>query len=194
MQIIMLGKIRSGKTTVSGIIKDYVEEILNIELKSKPLAAPIYAEAKSMYAKHGLTWRKNRRLLEGIGEALNDDYPKGDKIVELYKENYSSSDDIFVEDCRRQTQADFFKSNGAIFVRVLAEEETRKSRCKKGEWATGHVTDTELDGFPADFVINNNGVCLAELRTQVYLKVIKELEEKYGTRTEETEGDSIRLR
>ena len=45
--------------------------------------------------------------MEGIGEALNDDYPNGDKIVELYAQDFdSTAGDYIIEDCRRLTQTD----------------------------------------------------------------------------------------
>jgi len=166
-----------------------VRELLSIELQNKGLATPIYAIAKKVYEENGLVWRKNRRLLEGIGEALNEDYPGGDKIVELYKQDFSPDENIFVEDCRRQTQADFFKEQGSIFVRVTAVEAVRKSRCKPGEWAEGHVSDTELDDFPADFTITNNGKSLDDLKQDVYNKVVVHLVTNYGKRNE---TDSIR--
>jgi len=179
----MLGKLRSGKTTVSGFVQEFVKEKYGIELISKPLATPIYEEAKAIYAKHGLIWRKNRRLLEGIGEALNEDYPGGDKIVELYDASFNSKEHIFVEDCRRKTQADYFRSIGAILIRVWADPKVRKLRCKPGEWAEGHVTDTELDDYPVNLEIYNNRDGLQALRDQVYEKAGNLLEimlENYG--------------
>lgn len=176
LRIIMLGKLRSGKSTVGGMICSTLKEMKGIELNSKPLAKPIYEEAKSFYERHGLTWRKNRRLLEGIGEALNDDYPNGDKIIELYAKDFDANENIYVEDCRRLTQAKFFQYlntpeacavGRTLFVRVNATDEVRKSRCKPGEWAEGHVTDTELDSWPADFEINNNGEDLDKLKQTI---------------------------
>jgi len=172
MQLILLGKLRSGKSTVTLMLKELFESEYGILLNQKPLASPIYEEAKALYERHGLVWRKNRRLLEGIGEALNEDYPKGDKIILLYDETFDPDEHIVVEDCRRTTQATYFKDKGAVFVRVIADREVRKSRCKEGEWAEGHSTDTELDDFPANFTINNNGNDLGQLRDIIYNEVV----------------------
>lgn len=149
------------------MVIEEVKEQLGIDLVRKPLAAPIYAEAKDFYARHGLNWRKNRRLMEGIGEALNEDYPDGDKIVEIYEANFDESENIIVEDCRRLTQTSFFEKHEGIFIRVNASDEVRKSRCAPGEWAEGHVTDTELDDYPTKFVVDNNGENLEVLRGKV---------------------------
>lgn len=178
LRIIMLGKLRSGKTTVGKLICETLKEVKDISLQSRPLAKPIYEEAQDFYARHGLTWRKNRRLLEGIGEALNDDYPGGDKIIELYAKDFNVNENIYVEDCRRLTQARFFAdlnlqaenagiSSRSIFIRVTATDAVRKARCKPGEWAEGHVTDVELDNWPADIEIENNGDDLVELKQKI---------------------------
>jgi dephospho-CoA kinase len=168
----MLGKLRSGKSTVTQLIKELVKEVHGIDLVSRPLATPIYEEAKSFYDRHGLVWRKNRKLLEAIGEALNDDYPKGDKIVELYKQSMNEEEHIIVEDCRRITQANFLKQwKDTILIRVSASKEVRKARCKPGEWSEGAITDTELDDYPVDCEVINDGEDLIELKKKVELLV-----------------------
>jgi hypothetical protein len=187
LRIIMLGKLRSGKTTVGKMICDTFAE-KGIILNPRPLATPIYEEAKSFYERHGLNWRKNRRLLEGIGEALNDDYPFGDKIIGLYRKDFKVLENIYVEDCRRLTQAKFFAEfnntyfnfdtilhtmdlrstpGRSIFIRVSADEEIRKSRCKPGEWAEGHISDFELDFYPEDYILHNHSDNIEELQMKV---------------------------
>jgi len=182
MKIVLLGKLRSGKTTVSNFIKEFIEDKTGVELVLRPLAGPIYDEAKDFYARHGLVWRKNRSLLEGIGGALNDDYPGGDKIVELYDKAFDPDQDIIVEDCRRIAQADYFRNKGAYLIKIVASATVRKLRCKPGEWSEGHITDTELDNYHVDFEVINNGDDLKALKSLIYETVIlplinKELEE-----------------
>jgi len=180
MKVVMLGKLRSGKSTVTNFIKEIMSKEFNVNLVSKPLATPIYAEAKDFYARHNLTWRKNRKLLEGIGEALNDDYPNGDKVVELYDEGFNPNEDIVVEDCRRITQANYLKQRGAVLIRINADKDIRKGRCKRGEWSEGHVTDEELTTYPVDFELDNNGDDLQALRAKVYELCLQV--NKYGER------------
>lgn len=168
MKVIMLGRLRSGKSTVTALVREAVQDMHGVTLNVKPLATPIYAEAQDFYKRNGLTWRKNRKLMEGIGEALNNDYPNGDKIIELYRENFDANENIIVEDCRRITQADFFtKEHRSILIRVSASDTVRKARCKPGEWSEGHITDIELDDYPVDFTIENNGDSLQELTDKV---------------------------
>lgn len=166
MIIVMLGKLRSGKSTATNIV---IEELskLDVNLIRKPLAAPIYKEAEEFYARHGLTWRKNRKLMEGIGEALNDDYPNGDKIIELYSELFDPNKDSIIEDCRRLTQTTFFEKHNAIFIRIHTDTEVRKARCKPGEWSEGHITDTELDNYPVHAQVENNGEDMEEFRAKI---------------------------
>jgi len=170
LRIIMLGKLRSGKTTVGKLICESLKQEKDIVLNPKPLAKPIYQELHDFYARHGLTLRKNRKFMEGVGEALNDDYPNGDKIIELYAPDFNTEENIYVEDCRRLTQANFFANQTTgttLFVRVNATDEIRKARCLPGEWSEGHVTDTELDNYPADFEIDNNGNDLDALKQTI---------------------------
>jgi len=98
----------------------------------------------------GLIWRKIV-ITWSIGEALNEDYPNGDKYIELYDASFDVNEHIIVEDCRRLTQANYFRSKGAVLVRVNADTEIRRARCKPGEWSEGHITDTELDNYSVDF-------------------------------------------
>lgn len=175
MIVVMLGKLRSGKSTATNIV---IEEMTKrgINLTRKPLASPIYKEAQEFYARHGLTWRKNRKLMEGIGEALNEDYPNGDKIIELYEESFDKYQDIIVEDCRRLTQTAFFeKQDDVLFIKIKCDDEIRKLRCLPGEWSEGHVTDTELDNYNAFATIMNEGDNVEELRDSIQLVLEKYL-------------------
>lgn len=186
LRIVMLGKLRSGKTTVGQLICDILKEQRGITLTPRPLAKPIYEEAISFYERHGLKWRKNRKLMEGIGEALNDDYPNGDKIIELYHKDFNPRENIYVEDCRRLTQANYFADlndsykcdsviGKTLFIRVITDDSIRKARCKPGEWSENHVTDVELEDWPADFKLVNNGNDLEELKQQV-IELVKQIQ------------------
>lgn len=160
VRIALSGKLRSGKTTAREIFQKVAKEEYNIDLLNLPLATPIYSEAYSFYERHGLVWTtKDRKLLEGIGEALNDKYPHGDKIVELYKEELDrrDSESVIADDMRRTTQADFLKGQGFILVRLECPDNIRKKRCLPGEWSEGAITDVELDGYQGfDHVIKND--------------------------------------
>ena len=157
MKIALLGRLRSGKTTAMNFMINFAQNEFNIKLVPKPLAEPIYKEAKAFYERHGLVWRKNRRLMEGMGQALNEDYPNGDKIVELFDKDFNPDDNLIVEDCRRITQADYLKDRGFQLIRISASEEIRKQRCKPGEFSSGHITDIELDDYSTHYNAINEG-------------------------------------
>ncbi len=157
MIIVLLGRLRSGKSTAADFFISETKKQLGLDLTKKPLAAPIYEAARQYYDHFGLVWRKNRSLLEGMGEALTTDYPQGDLLLELYKKDFNPSEHIIIDDCRRRTQADFFMMNGAFFVRIECPDDVRRSRCKVGEWSEGHVTDTELDNYYSHEYLDNSG-------------------------------------
>ena len=141
------GRLRSGKDTVAKMFIALFQSH-GIEMSRAGLAEPIYEEAKSFYVKNGLVWRKNRRLLEGIGGAFNDDYPKGDKLLEIFNNTYAnSSANIVVPDVRRMKQADWFIKKGFPVIRVVSDKKIRKDRCKPGEFQEGHSSDFEMDKY-----------------------------------------------
>jgi len=177
MKIALLGRLRSGKTTAMNMMIDIAKNDYNIDLAPMPLAKPIYDEAISFYERNGLLWRKNRRLLEGLGEAFNSDYPHGDKLVEIFDINFHEYMAVIVEDTRRITQADYFVDMKFNLIRINASEEIRKSRCKPGEFTSGHITDIELDNYPVNFEISNEST-LEELRRncQVIVDTIRQAE------------------
>ena len=160
IKIALSGKLRSGKTTVRELFENIGKDEYNIDFINLPLATPIYKEAHSFYERHGLVWdTKPRKLLEGIGEALNDKYPHGDKIVELYKDELETKiqDNILIDDMRRTTQANFLKERGFKLIRIECTDGIRKYRCLPGEWSEGSITDIELDDYGNfDYKIVNN--------------------------------------
>lgn len=160
VRIALSGKLRSGKTTTREIFQEIAKQ-KDLNLTYVSLAAPIYSEAYAFYNKHGLVWTtKDRKLLEGMGEALNNKYPGGDKIVELYAEELKKHEGqaIINDDMRRITQANFLKGLGFTLVRVDSPDALRRERCKEGEWSEGAITDTELDDYPYfDYKILNTG-------------------------------------
>ena len=166
MKIALLGRLRSGKSTAMNILIEEANKKYGIDLIPKPLADPIYKEAKSFYERNGLVWRKNRRLLEEIGKAFNEDYPNGDKIVELFDSTFDPNMNYIVEDARRITQADYLIKKGFILIRVEASEDIRRSRCNPGEFSTGHITDVELDNYPVTHIIDNNTDNIEDLTIQ----------------------------
>jgi len=175
MKLILLGKLRSGKTRSKEILIDLIKKAHGVELETRSLAEPIYTIAKEIYVENGLVWRKNRRLLEGVGEALNEDWPGGDKIINLFNKTFDPEQHIIVDDCRRLTQAKYFTEKGATFIRIKANKEVRYNRCKPGEWAEGHSTDMELDDYPVQFEINNNGDSLGQLENMLLEKIVHKL-------------------
>lgn len=176
IQICLIGRLRSGKTTVMEFIQKIALEQYGIVLKQKRLADPIYTEAEAFYRRNGLTWVKNRRLMEGMGVAFNEHYTNGDKLLEIYQETYNPEEDIICDDARRTGQADFFKSKGWPIIRVNAPDDVRKLRCNVGEFSEGHVTDVELDDYISNFTIDNYDNTLESLYNEcrdILIKIIE---------------------
>lgn len=156
------GKTRVGKDTVAAIYQEIYSEYFDQALPIFRLAQPIYDEAKIFYKKHRLTWRKNRRLLEGMGEAFNQDwYKKEDKLIHLFNQKFEKGEfgkAFIVPDVRKKSQADWFKERGTL-IRIEADSEVIEQRCTDlgEEFLQGHYSNTELDNYDFDFIITNNG-------------------------------------
>lgn len=180
IRIALSGKLRSGKTTTREMFQELGKKHFDVDFVYLSLAAPIYEEAYAFYRKHGLVWTtKDRKLLEGMGEALNDKYPGGDKIVELYAQQLEKypGQPIINDDIRRTTQANYLKGLGFTLVRVDCPDTLRRERCKEGEWSEGAITDTELDSYEHfDYKIENTG-SLDALYRNVWA-ILNDLKEK----------------
>ena len=155
MIIVVFGKIRSGKTTVTDLILKYAKKH-KISLRNKRFGGPIYESVKEFYAKHDLKFRKFRPMFDAMGQALSEHTSwEEDKLLTYFKEDFDPDEHIIVDDCRRKKQADFLRKHGAIFIQVRCDDNIRKKRCKSGEWTENHISDDDLIFYHKDYVIIN---------------------------------------
>ncbi|NVM34025.1 MAG: hypothetical protein HWN81_00415 [Candidatus Lokiarchaeota archaeon] len=156
MIISIIGRIRSGKSTVRKLIEQEAATY-GITFKHVRFADPIYKEVEDFYDRWDIPYRKFRPLFDAIGEVLAE-HGKGDKVNQYFVDQLlHTRGNIIVDDCRRISQTDFLKWDGTITIRVNSDNTTRKERCAPGEWTDNHISDTELDRYPVDFNIKNDG-------------------------------------
>lgn len=148
--IIFSGKQFSGKDTVAKILLDRFKDFRRIGIAdaikmkfSKQIGVSVQEieENKSKY-------RQDLIELGNWGRSQSPDYWLN-SIIE-------SEGNIVVTDVRMAHELDVFKKNGAISVRVEADEDVRS---KRGILTSSlDETETQLDNVKDwDFVINNNG-------------------------------------
>ncbi|MFJ5911608.1 hypothetical protein [Streptomyces californicus] len=111
-------------------------------------------------AKHA--YPEVRRTLQNLGEAVRGDDPEFWLRIAL---NQVATADrwnvpVVVSDVRHVNEADALRASGFLMVRI-----ERPGATAGGE-AARHVSELDLDAYPADAVIHNNGT-VAELNALV---------------------------
>lgn len=103
-----------------------------------------------------------RRTLQNLGEGIRADDP--DFWLRMALDKIRTADrwslPVVVSDVRYANEADALRSAGALMVRI-----ERPGATAGGE-AARHVSELDLDAYPADAVLNNSGT-VAELNALV---------------------------
>lgn len=115
------GKMGSGKSTISHMLKAAFEDNMKVEIMS--LSKPIYKAQDLLYKEFGLTLEgdKDRDLLIAIGlwgRAKSSDFWL-EQMAKMITE--SSADVIICDDVRFENEADFFDRLGFL-VRIEGEQ------------------------------------------------------------------------
>ena len=157
MIITIIGRIRSGKSTVRQMIQEEAKA-RGVMLEHIRFADPIYKEVQDFYKRWNIPYRKFRPMFDAVGEALAE-HGTNDKVLEVFESKINSCKNLITDDARRTTQAKFLRDNGSIFIKVGCSDKMRKDRCSPGEWTEKHVSDVELKDYECDYYIHNaNGL------------------------------------
>lgn len=148
------GKQRSGKDTFA----DYLVE--KYGFKKVSFANPIKELAVNYFGLNPVDVyetkpEKVRKVLQDIGKIGRyvDDLFWVKKALEEYDPN--SNNNYVVSDVRFINEAEYLKSLDGLIIRIEAPREIRASRgLLTGE---DDISETELDGYKFDYVINNVG-------------------------------------
>jgi len=140
------GKKRSGKNTVAKLIATaasvpvqefaFADELKNEVCSLLHITRVTLEENKEMY----------RPFLQALGvlrrESINADYWVNKVGVKILN---SSSEIVVITDVRFKNEAEFVRKCGGVVVRV-----------NRGLSVDEHCSETELDDYKFDFVIDNN--------------------------------------
>lgn len=158
--IVLVGKIGSGKTAVS----DYLQAHHGYERMS--FAAPL---------KKGCATNDDRALLQKVGHGVRELYP--DFWVNLFVDAFERLPNgpahrIVVDDCRYPNEAQRLAGEGFVFIRISAPRNTRLLRAKaagrlQDEAQLDDISERSLDEYQADHRIVNDGAWLPDLHAQV---------------------------
>ena len=144
MKILLFGKQRAGKDTVA----DYLVE--RYGFKKIPLARMVYWIAKHLFDMQG----KNRELLINIGHKMREIDPEVfAKWVLRQSKSYSR---VVVPDVRLPEEYLLLTNAGFIPIKVEADLQVRAIRPGYDPEFEDHYTETYVDKFDYDYLIENN--------------------------------------
>ena len=148
LRIGVVGKMCSGKTTLSNYIKAYLIEKYNIELKSLTFAGKVYDIAYDLFDMK----QKDRKLLQQIGSMMR----QIDKDIWIkYVMKQAKGKDVMVEDCRYRNEFEALCDDGFIMIKINIDGEYQAERLKKTYPDTyeqhlanlTHASEMDIDGL-----------------------------------------------
>ena len=147
MKIAIVGKICSGKTTLSNsIVKEFGK--YNIIFSKKSFADNVYKIAYDIFDMK----EKNRYLLQSIGTKMREIDP--DVFVNSTIKNIE--DNVIIDDCRFLNEIQNLKKSGFTLIKLNISNELQLIRLQKtyaNSWHThdlSHVSENEIDLFDND--------------------------------------------
>ena len=154
MRIAVIGKICSGKTTLSNsLINEFGKQ--NIIFSKKSFADNVYKIAYDVFNMK----EKDRSLLQSIGTKMREIDPN--VWVNLTLQNLK--DNVIIDDCRFSNEIQSLKKSGFILIKLNISAELQMDRLKKtykNSWKThdlSHVSECEINLFDDnifDIIIN----------------------------------------
>ena len=157
MKICVYGKLRSGKSEVCNLLREEFKRdaiILDFGDAMKECLSIAYPQVDMN--------KKPRSLMISFAQHLR----RLDEMIWVnalkYRIENCKNENILVTGLRQKEGVEMLKDFGFIFVKVSASEDTRLERCRKANddfklEDLNNETETELDTFPYDFEILNEG-------------------------------------
>lgn len=148
LRIGVVGKMCSGKTTLSNYIKAYLREKYNIELKSLTFAGKVYDIAYDLFDMK----QKDRKLLQQIGSMMRQ---IDTDIWIKYVMKQAKGKDVMVEDCRYRNEFEALCDDSFIMIKINIDGEYQAERLKKTYPDTyeqhlanlTHASEMDIDGL-----------------------------------------------
>lgn len=200
IKIALTGKMRAGKDTVFRIINETLNEKVYAEndLDSRDVSIAKFAfgdslkyYAQAIFPEKFVEGKKPRALLQGFGQGLRELNPDVwiqhvDRKIKKHDKHRDLTISI-ITDLRQPNEYEYCKTNGFYIIKVVAPDEVRMARMTASGDAFNpedvtHDTESYVDGYRADFTINNN-VSLPILETNVS-NVVKDILRKSGMQNE----------
>ncbi len=150
LKIGVIGKMCSGKTTLSNYIKGHLMRTYGIHMESMTFAGKLYELAYDLFDMDKNN--KDRRLLQMIGSNMR----AIDKDVWVkYVMKKSRKKDVMVEDCRYRNEFEALVREGFIMIKINIDEEYQIERLRNTYPETyekhienlHHASEMDIDGL-----------------------------------------------
>lgn len=179
MLIGITGKIGSGKTTVSEILKKMGYEEYSFAAPIKKIAEIFGFTHKSLYtsqeekAKVDVNWNvSSRTFLQLFGTEIRKEIEttiplkiKYGLWVDLFLHTYDKNKNYVFSDVRFPHEAQMIRDNGGIIIRTIRD-------CETDEQYARHPSEVEMENIKVDYVIDNNILNLQQIE-QLFLDILK---------------------
>lgn len=126
LKLAIMGKMCSGKTTLSNHIKNYILNKYNIQLKSYTFAGKVYDLAYELFNMD--KENKDRKLLQTIGTLMRS---IDEEVWVNYLMKNTKDKNVIVEDCRYENEFAALERENFIFIKIDIDHEYQKERLIK---------------------------------------------------------------
>lgn len=133
LKIAIMGKMCSGKTTLSNHIKKYIFDKYSVELDSLTFAGKVYDIAYELFDMSKQT--KDRKLLQSIGSAMRS---IDENVWINYLLKNVKNKNVIVDDCRYENEFEALEKERFIFIKINISEEYQIERLKRTYQNTFH--------------------------------------------------------
>lgn len=164
-KIAIIGKARSGKTTVLNIMKEIYSKN-GAKVAHYDVSHTLYPITETLFPGSVYGEHKDRTKLQLVGQTIRE-YEPDFWINTMHKailnETISNCVDVLIiTGVRQPNEYQYLKDNNFIIIKVKSSEAIRKLRAEKAgdtnyKEAFEHETENYIDNFESSFVIENTG-------------------------------------
>ncbi len=153
IKLSFIGKMCSGKTTLSNFIQNYLKNKYNIHFERQSFAGKVYELCYDLFNmdRH----QKDRKLLQTVGTLMRS---IDENVWVNYTIRQCQNKNIIVEDCRYLNEYESLKENGFVFIKINIDPEFQKERLIHTYPETymkhlnnlNHASELDIDRIPDD--------------------------------------------
>jgi uridine kinase len=126
IKLAIMGKMCSGKTTLSNHIKSFLKNEYNIELKSHTFAGKVYELAYDLFNMD--KQKKDRKLLQTIGTLMRS---VDEEVWVKYLMKNTKNSHVIVEDCRYENEFAALENEDFVFIKIDIDREYQIYRLRR---------------------------------------------------------------